>query len=450
MASNWTLPNSLPPSLRIHPNRWPIADQVAWLGQQQAKQNAAASQDNLDGLHDAQRQVAGAARRFNVLNCGRRFGKTLFGINRAMQTLRQGKPVGWFAPTYKLMLEVWLEARRALVDELVTANKTEMRMELHNGATFEMWTLDNPDAGRGRKYARAIIDEAAMVKNLMDAWQASIRPTLTDMRGDAWFLSTPKGRNAFWQLYQLGVDPTQTDWACWQMPTAMNPYIDPAEIEAAQQMLPERVFRQEYLAEFVEESGYVFRRVMEAATAQALEQGEPDCRYIYGVDWARFHDFTVFVVIDPRTRRMVAMDRFSQIDYSLQVGRLKSLCRRFPPQAIIAEENSMGGPLIERLHKDERLPVRPFVTTNASKAQIIESLALAFEQGEIEILNDATLVGELVAYDSERLPSGLMRYGAPAGMHDDCVMALALAWHGAAAPLPLAPLVQGKTRGWGM
>lgn len=335
------------------------------------------------------------------------------------------------------MTDVWIEIRRDLRDELLgPGNKTEMRLEMHNGAAFEMWTLDNPDAGRGRKYARVIVDEAALVKNLTDAWTAGIRPTLTDLKGDAWFLSTPKGRNAFWQLYQLGQDPHEPDWACWQMPTAMNPYIDPEEIEAARKMLPERVFAQEYEATFIESGGGVFRRIMEAATAPTLEYGEMGKQYIYGIDWARFNDFTVFVVIDPQTKRMVYMDRFNQIDYSLQISRLRALCQRFPPASMIAEENAMGGPLVERLRRDENMPVRPFVTTNATKADIIEALAVSFEQGEIEILSDPVLLGELMAYDQERLPSGLIRYGAPDSGNDDCVIGLALAWYGASTPKP--------------
>lgn len=372
-----------------------------------------------------------------MVDCGRRFGKTILGINRAKAVLRKGLPVAWFAPQYKLMTEVFAQMRFDLLDELTgPGNKTEMRLELRNGGVFEMWTLDDMNAGRGRKYARIIVDEAAMVRNLMDSWSASIRPTLTDLKGDAWFLSTPKGRNGFWQLYQIGLDPHEPDWACWQMPTVKNPYIDPDEVEAARKMLPERVYSQEYQANFIEDSGGVFRRIMEAATATQLDRGESSGKYIYGVDWARTADFTVFVVIDAKTKRMVAMDRFNQIDYSLQMTRLKALCERFPPASIIAEENSMGSPLVERLQREDRLPVRGFVTTNSTKADIIEGLALAFERGEIEILNDSQLVGELMAYDQERLPSGLIRYGAPSGTHDDCVVSLALAWYGASAPKP--------------
>jgi len=75
--------------------------------------------------------------------------------------------------------------------------------------------------------------------------------------------------------------------------------------------------------------------------------------------------------------------------------------------------------------------VIPFTTTASSKGPLIEALALALERGELAILPDPALVGELNAYRLERLPSGRFRYGAPPGEHDDCVIALALAWHGA-------------------
>ena len=96
---------------------------------------------------------------------------------------------------------------------------------------------------------------------------------------------------------------------------------------------------------------------------------------------------------------------------------------------IVAERNSMGEPLIEQLSRDG-LPVTSFQTTAQSKAQAIDALALAFERSEIRILPEPVLVGELQAYEMQRLPSGMMRYSAPDGMHDDTVMALALAWQG--------------------
>jgi len=132
-------------------------------------------------------------------------------------------------------------------------------------------------------------------------------------------------------------------------------------------------------------------------------------------------------VLDTTTHAVVALDRSNRVDYALQCERLKALCEKWQPQQIIAEQNSIGQPVIEQLIRDG-LRIQPFTTTNPSKAQAIEALALAFERGDIRILNDPVLVSELVAFQAERLPSGLLRYGAPGGQHDDTVMALALAW----------------------
>lgn len=378
-------------------------------------------------LHPAQQQVAREARRFNVLSMGRRIGKTYFGLNRAKQTLQRGQPVGWFAPTYKLMLEVWLDARRQLRDEIVSANKTEMRMELSNGAVLDMWTLDNPDAGRGRKYARIIVDEAAMVKNLMSAWQASIRPTLTDLKGDAWFLSTPKGRNAFWQLYQTGIDPTRTDWAAWQMPTVANPHLDPAEIEAARQMLPELTFEQEYLAVFLESEGSVFRNIagcmFAPETTPAAHAGHT---IVAGCDWAKQRDFSAFSFGCVDCRQEVARDRFNQIDYAFQVQRLEIMCDLWQPKAVLTELNSIGQPVFEQLER-RGLPVIGFETTAVSKPPLIENMALALERGEWQFQADPTWTAEMEAYERKVSPiTGRSSYSAPDEGHDDTVVARAL------------------------
>lgn len=151
--------------------------------------------------------------------------------------------------------------------------------------------------------------------------------------------------------------------------------------------------------------------------------------YVIGCDWGKQHDYTVLIVLDAATGAMVAMERLNQIDYAVQANTLRGLAARYQPTAIIAERNSIGEPIIEALQR-HGLPVRAFTTTNASKANAIEALQLAFEQGDIRIFNDPVLLNELHAFGMERLPSGMVRYTAPSGQHDDCVMALALAWHG--------------------
>jgi hypothetical protein len=321
---------------------------------------------------------------------------------------------------------------RALRPVTTRVQESEHRLELLTGGVIEAWSLDGPDPARGRKYGRAILDECGLVAKLEEAWNGAIRPTLADLRGDAWFLGTPKGRNYFWQAYQRGLDPAQDEWRSWSMPTSTNPYIPADEIEAARRTTPDRWFRQEYLAEFLDDAGGVFRYVVERSTATAQREAIPGHEYVVGVDWGKLADFSVFSVIDATGRCQAALDRSNGIEYQLQLQRLRALCWRFKPSTMIVERNSMGEPLIEQLQR-EGFPVSPFTTTQGSKADIIDGLALALERGDVQLLPDPVQVGELQAYEATRLPSGLMRYSAPEGMHDDTVMALAMAWHGASA-----------------
>ena len=385
--------------------------------------------------HRGQQRVAAERRRFNVICAGRRWGKTTLGLDRLTRSALtgQGHAVAWCSPSYRMLTEVWRDARRILAPVITRTDTQQHRLELLGGGVMEMWSLDQPDVARGRKYRTVVIDEAAMIRHLEEAWNAVLRPTLVDQRGGAWFLSTPKGLNFFKRLFDRGADPGYPDWAAWQMPTVSNPYIPPDEVEDSRRTLPERTFAQEFEAVFLEDEGAVFRKVLEAATATPQQQRQEGHRYAIGVDWGRSYDFTAMAVVDTTTRELVCLDRSNQVDYTLQVGRLQALSARFQPDAIYAEQNAMGEPIVETLQRMS-LPVYPFQTTNASKAAVIDGLALALERGDLRLLPDDVLLGELLAYQAERLPSGVMRYSAPEGSHDDCVIALALANYGASQP----------------
>lgn len=135
----------------------------------------------------------------------------------------------------------------------ITKSELEKRIELIGGGVIDMWSLDSPDSIRGRKYKRIIVDEAATVPNLKYAWTEVMRPMLTDLKGDAWFLSTPKGKSNYFYDLSKNAD-LYSDWVSFQMPTVSNPYIDPAEVEEARNQLDPLTFAQEYLASFVTEN----------------------------------------------------------------------------------------------------------------------------------------------------------------------------------------------------
>jgi hypothetical protein len=383
----------------------------------------------LPAPHEAQRKVLAGARRFTVLACGRRWGKSSLGRDRLIRPALEGFPVGWFSPTYKMLLESWRALQEVLAPVVTEKNNAEFRLALRGGGSLVMFSLDS-DVGetvRGRAFKSVVIDEAALVKGLRQVWETALRPTLADFAGNAWFLSTPRGMNDFKMFYDRGADQEREDWISFQMPTASNPFIAAEEIESARAEMSDAAFAQEFLAEFQNWEGAVFRNLQACATAERKDGPEPEHVYVIGVDWGRSRDYTVFCVIDVTERAMVDIDRSNKVDYTVQRGRLQALCEKWCPSRIIAEQNSIGQPIIEQLMRDG-LPVVPFVTTNASKAVIIEALALAFEREEIHILNDPVLLGELQAFAAEQLPGGSLRYSAPGGGHDDCVMGLALGW----------------------
>ena len=417
------------------------------------KENAPQWVAPFEPYHPTQLEIVGSQRRFNVACLGRRSGKTKMGIRILGETALDGYPVAWFSPTYKMLNEVWREVRNTLSPQIKSVSAQEHRLALKGGGVIDMWSMENYDAIRGRKYKLVIIDEAAMVGNLEDAWTAAIRPTLTDLKGDAWFLSTPKGLNYFWRLFNLGQDPEVKDWNSWRFSTNCNPFIDPKEIAAARSMLPALIFDQEYLAEFVSDASSVFRRLDEAKTAVWQEAPLKDHEYVMGIDFAKHNDFTVLTVIDCTTKQQCYMDRFNEIDYVVQMARIRALAARFKPIIIIAERNSIGEPICEQLWR-EGYPLEQFVTTLRSKAEVVEALALAFEMGDLKILPDDILLNELRAFHMERLPSGAIRYSAPEGesFHDDCVLSLCFAWAAAKRFFPDEPSrrddIRKKVEAW--
>ena len=378
--------------------------------------------------HEAQQQILDEAKRFNVEVCGRRFGKTQLDIYEALPVVLAGDPVGVMFPTYKMLSEVWREFVNVFAPLKRSKNEQEHRLELVTGGVIEMWSAEAADAVRGRKYKRFIFDEIAMVPNLLDIWNAIIRPTLVDLKGDAYFKSTPKGRNAFWQLFNLGQDPNNAEWKSWQFPTKANPTIPASEVEAMRATMPEIIFRQEILADFIDDNAGVFRRVQEAAV---LSPQEPQAgrQYVAGVDVASSIDFTVVSVLDVESKEQVFMDRFNRVDYPVLINRLESVYHRYHLTSMVVESNSIGRPVIDEL-VTRGLNIVPFTTTSATKQAIIQSLQSAFENGLIRVLDEPVLVGELLSFESKRNASGSFSYSAPDGMHDDCVMSLAFAWDG--------------------
>lgn len=324
---------------------------------------------------------------------------------------------------------MWRSIEAAVSGTSAVVNRSDREVTFPSGGRLAVYSGDNADAMRGDAFDLVIPDEAARLT--LEAWEDVIQPTLADTGGRAILVSTPCGRNWFYREYLRGMNG-ERGYMSFTAPTSDNPNPNiKAAALLARERVSDRTYRQEWLAEFVDDGGGVFRNVAACCTAVPQAAPIPDHHYVFGVDWGRSNDYTVITVVDTTLRAVVHIDRMTGVDWHTQLGRLQALAERFNPYVIHAEGNSMGGPLTEALTM-RNLPVRVFTTTNASKRAIIDALALAFEKSDIAIPSDAALKSELEAFEVRTLPSGAVTMSAPDGMHDDCVMSLAIAWQSCA------------------
>jgi hypothetical protein len=373
----------------------------------------------LPALHPGQMPIHDHPARYRVLRCGRRFGKTIYGQVEASLTALNGDPVGWFAPSYKYLLEPWRDLNKWLAPVIEKSNSQEMRIDLTTGGVIDFWTMETPDPGRSRKYKLVIPDECGIVRNLLSIWREAIRPTLTDLKGRALFLGTPKGRREFHQLFQKG-EQGDANWKSFTGRTIDNPAIDPNEVHDAEReyraMGLEHIFRQEYEGIPADDGGNPFGM---KAIEQCFGPLSNDLPEFFGIDLAKSMDWTWVIGLD-RKRRVCVSERW-QADWEATKRRLKIIVGSVPA---MVDATGVGDPIVESMQKD--LPhVEGFKFSATSKQQLMEGLALALQTKSIQVADDALRI-ELETFEYEYTRTGV-RYAAPQGLHDDGVCALALA-----------------------
>jgi hypothetical protein len=341
--------------------------------------------------------------------------------------------VGWVvAPTYDLADRVFNQIVVVVASHLrhriVSLKEHERRLVIRNlgGGVSEIRgkTADNPVGLLGEGLDWVVVDEAARL--MPKIWQNHISQRLLDKRGWALLISTPRGKGWFHEMFRRG-QGLDRDHESWNMPSWTSPLLDRDLIEAERTRLPERVFLQEYGAEFLEGSGSVFRNVRECATG-TWKAPEYEARYYAGLDLAKVEDFTVHLIMN-KAREVVHFERYNRIDWALQLNRIKTACDRYNKAYVLVDSTGAGEPMYEALQR-AGCRVKGYGFTAASKAALINSLALALEQRQIVLPRPEIcpeLIDELEAFEFSVSDAGNMRTGAPSGMHDDCVIALALA-----------------------
>ena len=375
--------------------------------------------------------------RFRTVCTGRRFGKTLC---MAAELLDRGGgeiggDYGWVAPTYGVA-ERGVEAFRTIAPDFVrVVGRMPTRVEFEGAAgpcRVFMLSADNPDSIRGFGFRGIVVDEAAAVP--VDVWNYVLRPTLAQTLGWGVFISTPAGRNWFYDMFTRGVE-RQEGFLSFTFPSNVSPYFPAKEWDEAKATLPEDVFRQEYMAEFLEDSAGVFRGIDACLVADADADAGLQIRHhnvIVGCDIAKHTDWTVLIAMDAKTGLCLEMERFNQLDWPLQKERIAGFVKRWNA-LLVMDATGVGDPVYDDLRWV--LPrVEGFKITAQTKRELVQGLMVAVEQRRVMWpLAWQILTAEMRRYEYDIGPTGQVSYAAPSGYHDDCVMSLALAVWGCRA-----------------
>ena len=304
------------------------------------------------------------------------------------------------------------------------------------GRRVDFRSADQPERIEGFAYRYMFLNEAGIILRNESLFYNSISPMMLDFKPNVIIGGTPKGKGLFHSLAMKAKsdEPKYKDWEYFHFTSFDNPFLTAADIEELSSDWPEVVRRQEIYAEFLDDASSVFRNVGTCAVA-APRKSRPLETYKLGVDLARLVDYTVIVVLDSNGDQ-VYIDRFTETDWRIQKERIKNVSKAYNNAEVWLDSTGIGDPIYSDL-ADAGLNVKGYKITNESKKQLIQALMLAFEQEKIKIFSEnidgpqavhaKSQLNELYLFGYEMTSSGLIRYNAPEGHHDDCVTALALA-----------------------
>jgi phage FluMu gp28-like protein len=368
--------------------------------------------------------------KYIIAAVGRQWGKSFLGMNVLLKwVLEDNNSVGmWVAPIYQQSKKVFEELNKGLASTGLTKsiNKSELTITFINGSVIYFRSAEREDNLRGYTLDYLVVDEAAYTKD--NVWNEVLRATVLVRGKKVLFLSTPRGRNWFFNLALRGESDDYPQHKTFKGSSFDSPFITQQELLEAKMSLPENIYRQEILAEFLDSGGEVFSNLNLNCTLTQYPSKSPDEKYYAGLDIGRANDYTVLTILNSKGE-VVRIYRERQNSWNVIVSEVVKNLREFNTRCHI-EVNGVGDPIYEQIKK-QYSNVEPFTTTNDSKQNIIEDLILNLNENKIKLPSpdlNADLYKELSVFTYEYSPkSRRVKYGSPNGMHDDMVMSLALA-----------------------
>lgn len=386
-----------------------------------------------------QRAALESPARFLINIWGRRTGKSLCGLMKLYRSAK-AKPNGrywWVWPTLKAGRQFgWDQFVTVLLAGHAELRHSDMLVTLPNGSTIQVVGAERERAQnlRGSAIDGAVLEECRNMLRFI--WSEVVRPALMSTNGWTWFNTTPRGHDWVYRLWSFaGTKKAKArGWATLRFSTYDNERLDRQEIEDLKLDLTEREVEQEIYAKFLNDGGTVFVNVDELCTlAPTTPNGG---RYVMGIDFGRQTDPTVVSIVDGETKRQVFIQSWTKTDFERQEQRILGIWEEWGRPVMVPEYNSFGGPLCERFAMEHGAHLFPdslkgFETTHSSKAQLVRTLMLALERKTWQLLDDETLKSELISFEETKTATGLPKYAAPEGLHDDHVMATLLSVWGA-------------------
>lgn len=375
---------------------------------------------------DYQERILNSRARYKIVVLHRRSGKTKTALNMQIEKAVYKKGLYlYLLPTYKQAKKViWMddEMMKHFPEELIEKkNDSELYIKLKNGSTWMLGGCDDPDSWRGTAPVDVVMDEYAEMKE--EIWTAIVQPVLAENKGTATFIFTPKGQNHAWKLIQQTKD--NPDWDYWKLNVDDTGAIEHNELVEAKKNMTEALYQQEFMCEFLEGAGSVFRRVEDNVWTGELYP-QTGRTYQLGVDLAKYQDWTVITPYCLNDMTAGKQIRFNQVDWNLQKARIQAESTRYNRAKIMIDSTGIGDPITEDLQKIG-LNVKPFKFTENSRDQLLDNLAIRLEQDLIKIPNEETLKDELKSFQNILTKTNKIKKQVPDGLHDDTVMSLALA-----------------------